>query len=744
VSSPTPPSVPNTPIDAPEVPEHRSSTPVPNSTQPKTPAPPSAGPPALNSAAPDTSTVSGRPNAPAPNGTGGSSTSRPSQPVKGVDGLRKAYKNEWDRGKRWGDKGAESLAHLAPGFAKGGLKTIGRLAPGIGTAMAAAMMARDLEDGKYMLAAFDVVGLIPGPIGWAGIATSFIYDNLFHHGASYGMWDAPDGTETHMLPGTASGVGHLKEVDAALTDVQRGVFSFQDGPEGTVWNSSPPAPLRLDTPDVQAAVATWLGGIAELFHRVDQILQSSDEPYMAQYRAKLAPHLTAMAKLPSRARAITDQLATASDAAGHSYEAVLNANRAARNQLAGNGSLTDQGPATTLKTKLAQGESAIGAAAQKLTNLFADGPPAVLTSSAGTLTQRRFDPGRNTSVDRPVPTLAAPAATPLASNNGAAKLNDDLNKMLSGLGRNSGMPGGMPLGGGPYGAGLGGGTPPGGSQSAKPAGGGHPLGEDLDRKKLDAKAADKPKLGASRPDNKSVQTHAPAAAAGAAPVIAKPAAAGKPGLKALEDTEVNVKGNKTKFPDAKTAKMAQILASADPNHPVSLADAAAQAGLTAPVPGQDPGQQIAPADAKPGDVLVAGDKRYLMLGDGQFYDLNEYKVVSADQLPKDLGNRAGYFRLGDPTAGQSVGAVSGQTPDAVMFDVPGGRTTPTTPVDTSAAIPAGPTAPARGPVSVSSAGTPGVPRQVAGGPANAAATDTGIGETVPSASTPSLDPGAVK
>ncbi|MGC7255684.1 hypothetical protein RBA19_21380, partial [Mycobacteroides abscessus subsp. massiliense] len=69
------------------------------------------------------------------------------------------------------------------------------------------------------------------------------------------------------------------------------------------------------------------------------------------------------------------------------------------------------------------------------------------------------------------------------------------------------------------------------------------------------------------------------------------------------DTTVDVKGKKIKFPDAKTAKLAKLLAAADPNHPISLADAAAQSGLTPPVPGQDPGKQIPPADAKPGDFL---------------------------------------------------------------------------------------------------------------------------------------------
>ena len=104
------------------------------------------------------------------------------------------------------------------------------------------------------------------------------------------------------------------------------------------------------------------------------------------------------------------------------------------------------------------------------------------------------------------------------------------------------------------------------------------------------------------------------------------------------------------FPDAKTAKLAELLAASDRTHPVSLSDAAAKAGLVPPVPGQDPGQQIPPVDARPGDVLVAGDQRFLLLNEGRFLDFANGRLIDADMLPKDLGDRAGYFRLHDPDA----------------------------------------------------------------------------------------------
>jgi hypothetical protein len=222
-----------------------------------------------------------------------------------------------------------------------------------------------------------------------------------------------------------------------------------------------------------------------------------------------------------------------------------------------------------------------------------------------------------------------------------------------------------------------------------------------------------------------------------------------------------VKGHKVHFPDAKTAAMAKTLAAADPAHPVSLADAAKQAGLTPPVPGQDPGKQVSPADAKPGDVLVSGDKQYMLLGDGKFLDTSNYQVVGADQMPKDMGGRAGYFHLADdpsvqpgtqqpgaqqpgvdPVAAQ--GPVSGPT-GGTQVQVPGATAAPQGPQPAAPAGAQAPTAPAA-PSIPGNSGTPGVPKPgpAGAGPTGAASTNTGTGVGGPSTGGGALDPGAIK
>jgi hypothetical protein len=58
----------------------------------------------------------------------------------------------------------------------------------------------------------------------------------------------PDGAATFMLPASAKDSSRVKELDALLREAQQQqVFGFQDGPEGTVWNASPPKALKLDT-----------------------------------------------------------------------------------------------------------------------------------------------------------------------------------------------------------------------------------------------------------------------------------------------------------------------------------------------------------------------------------------------------------------------------------------------------------------------------------------------------------------
>ncbi|MDH6245472.1 hypothetical protein [Mycobacterium sp. OTB74] len=690
-------------------------------------------------------------------------------PIKGVSGLAKA---QWKSGQAPMVKAAEVVGKALPGpLAKGLAKGAFRTVPLIGTVLSAETAYEDIKDGDVVGALLSTVGVIPGPVGWLGIGGAALWEmsGMGHHG--YGLWDAPDGTATHMLPGSAKDVAGVQDIDAKLTAAQKQVFGFQDGPQGSVWNSTPPEPLRVDTPAVQSAVTSWLAGIADLFHQIDQTMQNSGEPYILKARQDLSAHFAAMAKLPSQGPLVIAQLTAASDGAGAAYKAVLDANKAARTQLADNGSLTDAGPATTMQTQLASASKKIDAANKKLEAIFAGDPPPPVTVSAN---PGLHDHPKAAIAPNPAPAapvVAAPpvAAAPTVPAKDAAN-KDDLSHLLSSLGRPS-MGNASPLGGG--GMPLGGGTP----MSSSPLGGGRALGGDsephkLDTGKLGERKEDKPKsLSASTPDNRTVPRGpgAPAPAVLGTPGTPVPGTAtAKPAAATTPNTTVDVKGRKVTFPDATRAKLAQIVAAADPAHPVSLADAAAKAGLTPPVPGQDPGQQVPPTDAKPGDVLVAGGKRYLLLGDGQFYDLTDYKTVGADALPKDMGPDAGYFHLIDPAApgasGAAPGPVSGPT-GGVPFTVPGGTPAPTVPVDASAP-PAGPAAapapmppappaapspaappaaPApQGPVSVHASGTPGVPAQGTGGPANAAATDTGLGHNAPSTGGHDLDPGAIK
>ena len=634
--------------------------------------------------------------------------------------------------------------------------------------------------------ALNFLGVIPGPIGWVGIAGATAWDILGFGHSGPQMWDQPDGSNTHILPASAKDIGGVQQLDQQLRIAQQSVYSFKDGPTGTVWDSNPPAALRLDTPAVEKAVTEWLGGIADLFAEVDQVMGAAGEQYFTEYKARLQPHIDAMTGLRDQVKPFTQQLTAASDGAAQAYTAVLDANRAAREQLVADGKLSDQGPAQSFSSSVAAAVSTVEAADRNIANMFGE-PVAALTPAVqtGAGTGNRNDPSQK---KQPVQTAPSPAAqtpvtptsqtpTPAKTETPQKTTSDALGDLLRSLNQKQQtptMPSTPNLGNG-----LGGGSPlgnTGGSPlNSQPS---KPLSSDGDRKLDDSKKGDekkeerklaepkkeksetKPTLAASKTDNakapesKLTTTDKPGAPTAAVPAqpsaaaaAANPAAQGQ-ATQPEASKEVDVKGNKTTFPDAKTAKMAQLLANADPAHPLSLADAAKMAGLTPPVPGQDPGSQVAPAQAKPGDLLVAGDRSYLLLGDGRFYDLTEYKVISADQLPQDMGSRGGYFHLNDPSPNGAPGTqpVSGQTA-GVEQQVPGGTPPPAAPTDASTPKPNDPApgAPAPAPAGGVPSASPGAPKPAAGGgPASAEATQTGTGQTSPSPSTSALDPAAVR
>lgn len=701
----------------------------------------------------------------------------PRHPIKGMSALVKA---QWTAGADISEKLAGKLG------AKGTMKTAARLIPGVGTAVGLYSAWNNAKSGDYVGAALNLVGSIPGPIGWVGLGASAAWEMFDLGGGKLSQWSEPDGSTTFILPGAASDIGGVTALDSQLRQAQQCVFSFQDGPRGKVWDSNPPEALRLDGADIQKELTEALAGISDLFAEVDKVMSSAGEQYFDEYKARLQPHLDAMAALKEQVKPFTQQLTAASDGAGTAYTAVLDANRSAREQLSNDSKLSDQGPAVSFTSAVSAAGSAVIAADQNIAALFGD-PAPVLTATVATGTGTRIDPSRKEQkpvqptpvAQAPVtPTSPSPTVTPTKTETPQKQANDPLSDLLRSLNQKTATPNmpstpnlGNGLGGSPLGN-TGGGSPL-SSQSSKP------LDTSSDRKLEDGKkkgddkkeerklaepkkekSETKPSLAASKTDNAKAPEAKPLTTeqkpGGAATVPAQPSAATAPTAAAQgqsappeQSKNVDVKGTKVEFPDAKTAKLASLLAAADPTHPLSLEEAAKQAGLTPPVPGQDPGSQVAPAQAKPGDLLVAGDKKFMLLGGGRFYDLQEYKVVSSDQLPQDMGSRAGYFHLNDPSPTGAAGAqpVSGQTPNAVDQQVPGGTPAPSAPAD---ATPPKPNDPAPAPAAptaggVPSAGTPGAPKPAAGGgPASAEATATGTGDGQPSPSTPRLDPTAVR
>lgn len=703
----------------------------------------------------------------------------PRQPIKGMSALVKA---QWTAGADISEKLAGKLG------AKGALKTAARLVPGVGAAYSAIQAYQHAKSGDYVGAALNMIGAIPGPIGWVGIAAATAWDAFDLGGGKLSQWAEPDGSTTFILPGSAKEIGGVTALDSQLRQAQQLVFSFQDGPRGSVWDSNPPEGLRLDTPEIEKEVTEWLGGLSDLFAEVDKVMSSSGEAYFEEYRERLRPHLEAMAALKEQTKPLLTQLGNASDGAGTAYDAVLDANRAAREQLVADGKLSDQAAANSFTSAVSAAGSKVIAADQNIADMFAE-PAAVLTAAVATA-DRRVDPGKKeapVTASAPAaqtPVTTSPTVTPKAETT-QKKSDDPLADLLRTLNQKSNVPStpttpSMPnLGTG----GLGGGSPLGNtggsplsnspskpldtSGSDRKLDDGRKKGDDKKEERKLAEPKDKKEekptpLAASRADNSKTKPDplttserpgapatVPAQPAAATANPAGPAAAQGPAASPEPSKQVDVKGTKVEFPDAKTAKMAQLLANADPAHPLSLTDAAAQAGLTPPVPGQDPGSQVAPAQAKPGDLLVSGDKKYMLLEPGKFYDLQEYKVVSADQLPQDAGSRGGYFHLNDPSPTGAPGTqpVSGQTA-GVDQQVPGGTPPPAAPTDASSPKPNDPApgtpapAPAGG---VPSAGTPGAPKPApTGGPPSAESTETGTGQQSPSPSTNALDPTAVR
>jgi hypothetical protein len=398
-------------------------------------------------------------------------------PIKGVAGLAKG---QWNAGQHWAGKGAEKLGKLVPsGMGKTALKGAAKFLPGVGSAIAAYSAFQNFRSGDYIGGVLNLIGVIPGPIGWVALGASAIWE-MTGLGDRYEEWQAPDGVDTHILMRDAKDVANVKEIDAKLRTAQQQVFSFQDGPTGSVWDSAPPPPIELATAEVVAEATAWLTGISDHFAAIDKAMMNSGEQYFTEQRSALAPHFTAMAALKGQVKSLTDQLAAMDKAGKSAYEAVTGANKSARGQLASSGSLTDAGPATTAETQVQQGLSAVKAAESKIEKLWSDAPaPVVLVRNVdGTTQAPKPAPEQKPVTATPAavtPTTQTPAATP-AKTETPQKTDDNLSKLLSQLGNKAtptATPASNPLGSG---SGLGGGSPLGtGTGGGQGAGGGTPL-----------------------------------------------------------------------------------------------------------------------------------------------------------------------------------------------------------------------------------------------------------------------------
>jgi hypothetical protein len=693
-----------------------------------------------------------------------------------VRGLLRA---QVDAGQYWGSK-ASNLASRTPGlppalsnFAANN-KWAARFIPGVGTVIGLGVLQHELKEKDYVGASLAALSVIPGPVGWLGLALSGAYGILGPERRLWGFLGPENGgigemtsppgmnengtITTYMLPIAAAGVASLEATDKAITDAQKAVFGFKDGEAGTVWRvGSEPKPLEID--NQSALLVSWLKDVSDVFSQINTELSNSGEQYMLQAQQKLKTHFDAMSNLGDYVALINNEIAAATKAASDWYGVVKNQNNIARSELSNTGELSSESIINALNTAQTTYRDKLDAANSALEALTVKDLETITPSAS--LGAARSGPTPKTDIEtKPwVPTTIpqGPPLTPAGGPPTTPPPKDDISDILSKLGNNLG--GGAPLGGGMPGLG---GMPLGGL-GGQPLGGGTPLNTPAP-KPLAPEA--KPVLGTERkdlvgasPENKVVPVAdkkldekkdglvaGPPAAAAAAPE--KP---GEPKVKSASakpekpDTTVDVKGKKIEFPDTKTAALAAELAKATPGSPASLADAATKAGLVPPVPGQDPGQQVSPQDAKPGDLFVAGDKSYMLLSDGEFLDHTNGKVVDADQMPKDLGSKGGYFSLQDAAGGEPSGPVSGQAPTTTTMSVDqtsqvpagaGAAAAPTPEETTATAAPAGgaPTA------------SPGVPTkgEPGSGPTNAESTDTGRGTGMLASGPKPLDPTAIK
>ncbi|MFZ2239505.1 MAG: hypothetical protein WAV90_08155, partial [Gordonia amarae] len=559
---------------------------------------------------------------------------------------KSAYAKQRDFGHKITDGVASRMQEVAvkheiPGLSKVPLPALQKslkLVPLAGNAIAGVAAFNAMRDHRWDDFAFDLVSMVPGPLGVSAMGLHLIYDWTIGK-EEYNTWASPDDTHTHTLPGSED--QNLVAADGLLTTAQQAIYNYPDGSKGVSWKQEDPAKLVLDSPEVKKAVTDWLTGIAAAYTDVETAMTASNEPYILEYRDKLAPTFAMMKKLPEQAELVMAQLKDASDSAWDGQKAFRTANQNLRQDWSSHsGKLSGDGTSdtNTLESAIRSMQTKISGAEDNINNLFTE-PLTPLEAAYGvrTVSDEKKKPETKPDVVTKPDTKLEPTPTPKPDTKTETKPDTAMDKLLDQLGKQTNPA--SNLGSNPL-SNLGQQSPSGqglkdlGKQTEEPK----KLRDPAEDKKGERREI-KPLTGL---DTKQPQAQQPVPAA-AAPMPAPGPGTGQPkpgeqpkpaaAAEAKPETKVDVKGKKgVEFPDPKTAKMAQLLAGADPAKPLSLADAAAQSGLKPPVPGQDLGQQIAPSKSQPGDILQAGDRRFMVLGDGQFYDLQRYDVVNADQV----------------------------------------------------------------------------------------------------------------
>lgn len=135
------------------------------------------------------------------------------------------------------------------------------------------------------------------------------------------------------------------------------------------------------------------------------------------------------------------------------------------------------------------------------------------------------------------------------------------------------------------------------------------------------------------------------------------------------ETSVDVDGSSRQFLNPETAELARkILDPSFDGSSMPFKDLAESVGITMP-DGVDSGVPIGPAEAQPGDVMTAGGKDWLFVGDGQVLDPTTGEIGNVSDIAANGfgGEGDGFFRL-DADEGKLLDDVVGGSVDGSTGD----------------------------------------------------------------------------